>query len=317
MSIKVMSRVWEQSESKGSELLTLLALADWSNDMGVSWPSLNKLHAKTRMSPRQQRNITLALSNTPELHIEYGIGKHGVNLYFVFTGMSRDEITEALCDYAKMDVDGAELLALSILNRERGAKIAGVQSIAGGVQSSVEGGAIAIAPDPSLDTSLDTSNKIPANAVIPKSPFTTAYHHPLGDNLKAQTPPDRVSLNNPGSEDPIKPARARNDVWDAFALMLKADTPDLLTAKRSKIGLFEKSWRRLCAGQDDLKAFDFVGWLDQPGQANGYAHKLKSVASLEAYIGDWLAEIAKDKAIVETYTIPEPDDSLYSWSDQP
>ena len=52
MSIKIMTQVWETADSKGSELLLLLALADSANDQGVCWPSLPTLAKKTRMSRR-------------------------------------------------------------------------------------------------------------------------------------------------------------------------------------------------------------------------------------------------------------------------
>jgi hypothetical protein len=38
VSIRVMSIVWEQYQGGGSELLALLALADWSDDLGHSHP---------------------------------------------------------------------------------------------------------------------------------------------------------------------------------------------------------------------------------------------------------------------------------------
>lgn len=128
MSVKVMTRVWDKSEAKGSALLTLIALADWSNDDGISWPSIDKLHKKTRLTRRQQQRLMDYLSNTPELYIEKGTGRNGTNRYFVLTGLTKDEIIEIFCEHLDMSVEDAELLALSIINRDRGVKITRVTS---------------------------------------------------------------------------------------------------------------------------------------------------------------------------------------------
>lgn len=90
--------------------------------------------------------------------------------------------------------------------------------------------------------------------------------------------------------------RKRDLIFDAFASMLQATTPELVQAKCSKIGLYKKSWMKILSAIDESRASGFVKWIDAPGQTNGFAHKLLSVASLEAYMGDWLAEItAKEK----------------------
>lgn len=51
MSVRVMSAVWGL-DLPDSEMLILLALADWSNDEGVCWPSIAQLVKKTRKSER-------------------------------------------------------------------------------------------------------------------------------------------------------------------------------------------------------------------------------------------------------------------------
>lgn len=50
MSIKLMTKVWEQAEAEGTKLLLLLALADMANDEGYCWPSYNTLAKKIRVS---------------------------------------------------------------------------------------------------------------------------------------------------------------------------------------------------------------------------------------------------------------------------
>lgn len=58
MSVKLMSLVWDKLPSSGSELLCMLALADFANDAGGSiHPSMKTLAEKIRVSESQARRI--------------------------------------------------------------------------------------------------------------------------------------------------------------------------------------------------------------------------------------------------------------------
>ena len=57
MSIRVMSKVWESYPGGGSELLALLALADWSDDNGRCYPSMASISKKVRLKPRQAQRV--------------------------------------------------------------------------------------------------------------------------------------------------------------------------------------------------------------------------------------------------------------------
>lgn len=58
MSIKVMTDVWAYADCKGSELLILLALADFSDDNGENiYPSMQTLAKKSRLSEPQARRV--------------------------------------------------------------------------------------------------------------------------------------------------------------------------------------------------------------------------------------------------------------------
>ena len=57
MSVRVLSKVWEYFPNGGSELLSMLALADWSDDEGFSFPSIASIAKKTRLSASQARRI--------------------------------------------------------------------------------------------------------------------------------------------------------------------------------------------------------------------------------------------------------------------
>lgn len=70
MSIKVMTEVWQESKTKGSQLLLLLAIADFANDKGEAFPSIKTLAEKTRLSKRQTINNVKALEDAEELEVK-------------------------------------------------------------------------------------------------------------------------------------------------------------------------------------------------------------------------------------------------------
>lgn len=82
MSIKVMSWVWENGPKSQGELLVMLALADWSNDAGESWPSMDGIAEKARLSDaRSARRIVRRLEAEGWIKIDVGGGRHGCNRY--------------------------------------------------------------------------------------------------------------------------------------------------------------------------------------------------------------------------------------------
>ena len=69
MSVRTMARVWELSRHAGTDLLMLLAIADFSDDDGLAFPSVEKLAKKCRMSKRNAQDRLRALSESGELTI--------------------------------------------------------------------------------------------------------------------------------------------------------------------------------------------------------------------------------------------------------
>lgn len=57
MAVRVLSMVWDGYPGGGTELLALLALADWSDDNGRCWPSMASIARKTRLSEKQARRV--------------------------------------------------------------------------------------------------------------------------------------------------------------------------------------------------------------------------------------------------------------------
>lgn len=86
MSIKVMTRVWEFAPVRGGALLVLLALADYANDNGLCWPSVESIAEKARLRERQTRQILKDLHDGGLITREKGTGPYGANMYKVLMG---------------------------------------------------------------------------------------------------------------------------------------------------------------------------------------------------------------------------------------
>ena len=79
-----MTWVWEESPTKGTDLLTLLAIADNAADDGSNaWPSIARLARKTRLDERTVRRVLRRLADGGHLRIEVAAGPHGTNRYAV------------------------------------------------------------------------------------------------------------------------------------------------------------------------------------------------------------------------------------------
>ena len=86
MSIRTMSKVWDCSQHAGSDLLMLLAIADFSDDDGNAYPAVATLAEKCRMKERNCRYILRTLEASGELSIKPNAGPKGSNLYRVNLG---------------------------------------------------------------------------------------------------------------------------------------------------------------------------------------------------------------------------------------
>lgn len=87
MSIEVMTKVWDQSQQKGSALLLMIAIADNANKAGECWPGLDYLAEKTRISRRQVQRLIHKLEDEGELAVEYGTGRGYTHLLYVLVGL--------------------------------------------------------------------------------------------------------------------------------------------------------------------------------------------------------------------------------------
>ena len=84
MSIRVMTSVWDDERTQAhSELLVLLALADWANDEGHCWPTISALATKARLSERAVQQILGRLTATGRIRRIQGGGRGRTNQYQV------------------------------------------------------------------------------------------------------------------------------------------------------------------------------------------------------------------------------------------
>jgi hypothetical protein len=84
MSIRVMTSVWDDLRTQAhSELLVLLALADWANDDGYCWPTISALATKARLSERAVQQILGRLTATGRIRRIQGGGRGRANRYQV------------------------------------------------------------------------------------------------------------------------------------------------------------------------------------------------------------------------------------------
>jgi hypothetical protein len=89
-----MARVWSYSQRKDGELLVMLALADFANDAGESWPSIPVLAAKARLTDRQTRRVLTKLETAGEVRrVKSNGGRNRRNHYFITVSENPDIIT--------------------------------------------------------------------------------------------------------------------------------------------------------------------------------------------------------------------------------
>ena len=85
MSIKIMSMIWDRGPESQSERFVLLALADYANDDGECWPSIDGVARKTCLTDRGIQKIMRRLEETGWLEIDLGGGRKNCNLYRIKT----------------------------------------------------------------------------------------------------------------------------------------------------------------------------------------------------------------------------------------
>jgi hypothetical protein len=75
MSIKLMTAVWAREDLSSTQKLVLLSLADWANDEGLCWPSIDRLAIKTSMAGRSVQRIIRDLESMGFVRRDEVLGK--------------------------------------------------------------------------------------------------------------------------------------------------------------------------------------------------------------------------------------------------
>lgn len=78
-----MAKVWKMSQHSGTDLLMLLAIADFADDNGNAHPAVTTLASKCRMTPRNANLILANLKKSGELSIRLNEGPKGTNRYLI------------------------------------------------------------------------------------------------------------------------------------------------------------------------------------------------------------------------------------------
>ncbi len=138
-----MTAVWRHSQQKGSALLLLLALADYADERGVSYPSIGTLARKTRMTERNIQKLLRQIEGDGDLVIEDNAGPNGANRYRLIIPQGGENFSPP---------------------RRPKSGGGGEPQFTGGVNAETPGGELqgskgvnAGSPDPSLDPSIDPS----------------------------------------------------------------------------------------------------------------------------------------------------------------
>lgn len=82
MSLPALTEVWARSQQKGTNLLVMLALANWADENFIAWPSIPAIAKIARTGERNVSEILKKLKTAGEIYI-IGKGFRGVNQYLI------------------------------------------------------------------------------------------------------------------------------------------------------------------------------------------------------------------------------------------
>lgn len=120
MSFEVSNRVWAHSKATQTELLALVAMADWADPWGYCHPTIDQIAARCRQTPRNITNVLGALERSGEVRCiacgRGGRGKTGSgSVYQVLTGLTptqiqASEMASPLCRTTLARLQNGEML---------------------------------------------------------------------------------------------------------------------------------------------------------------------------------------------------------------
>ncbi len=172
MSVKVMGRVWDDSGIKGSAKLLLLAIADFADDNGKAWPSVETLARKIGMGERNTRYMLRALEEQGRLSIDLSAGPKGSSMYRVLAPNGGQSLPPA---NHVADTEGGQNTT------QRGGKTRHKSRNP-------------IAPDPSYDPLYDPPQGQPRAAALPPAPTDAPTPVVVVAELPTATAPEPATV---------------------------------------------------------------------------------------------------------------------------
>lgn len=118
-----MSSVWEHSSAREGALLVMLAIADFADDLGNAYPSVETIANKARLSVRMTQYALKSLVESGELAIKRNAGPRGCHIYRVQILHPKDLQLLQGANIAGVDADSS----IESTTNSGGAIIAGVQ----------------------------------------------------------------------------------------------------------------------------------------------------------------------------------------------
>ena len=90
MSVRILSEIFEKSETTGNARLVLIGLADCASDEGACWPSLKKISRMSKVSQETVRKYLRAFEAIGLIEVEERFdakGRRTSNVYTIKTEM--------------------------------------------------------------------------------------------------------------------------------------------------------------------------------------------------------------------------------------
>lgn len=94
-----MTAVWDREDLSSTQKLVLLSLADWANDEGLCWPSIERLAIKTSMAGRSVQRIIRDLESMGFVKREEVLGKG--NRYWIHIPLTQCHPCPSVTQYIK------------------------------------------------------------------------------------------------------------------------------------------------------------------------------------------------------------------------
>lgn len=164
MSIEWMTHIWNNSKHKSSRLLMMLAIADYANDSGTAYPSIETLAQRTRQTMRNAIRIIEKLEDSGELKSEKYGSPYGTNLYAL--KVKTTEKRRQKPSKRSSDILGAK------------------------PEMSRDNSGSQLSPDPSLPI-IDDPSEIKDSANRPRQPRARDLHFENLSDICGMTPPER------------------------------------------------------------------------------------------------------------------------------